>query len=361
MNAGIWELAAAEDRIPGRLRAAPFLIVLTVLLLILNISALGIGAAPVGWADIWRWLHPAAVADPASEQTMAVLGYIRLPRLVLANLAGAGLALSGAALQALFRNPLADPGLLGISSGAALGAGLMIVTGSAWLAGFAAWAGDLAIPLAAFVGALCATLLVQGLASGKARWAPATTLLAGIAVNALAGAGIGLLSYLADDAALRNFTFWSLGSLASATWELLMPVTLLVLPGLILLFRQAAPLNMILMGEAEAGHAGVDVRQLKHRVIALSALCIGALVAVTGIIGFIGLVAPHLVRLSIGPDHRWLLPGSALLGALLLGTADLGARTLAAPAELPIGLLTSLIGGPFFLWLIRRETAGIGG
>ena len=140
MNAGIWELAAAEDRIPGRLRAAPFLIVLTVLLLILNISALGIGAAPVGWADIWRWLHPTAVVDPASEQTMAVLGYIRLPRLVLANLAGAGLALSGAALQALFRNPLADPGLLGISSGAALGAGLMIVTGSAWLAGFAAWA-----------------------------------------------------------------------------------------------------------------------------------------------------------------------------------------------------------------------------
>ena len=357
MNAEALDLNADRERIPGRLPVAPFFLVLTGLLLALNIGALGTGAAPVGWADIWHWLAPATPGrEAAVEQSMAVIGVIRLPRILLANLAGAGLALSGAALQALFRNPLADPGLLGISSGAALGAGVMIVTGSFWLGSLAAWAGDLAVPLAAFMGALAATWLVRGLSGGRAHWAPTTTLLSGIAINALAGAGIGLLSYLADDAALRNFTFWSLGSLASATWRLLIPVFVLVVPGLIFLFRQAAPLNMILLGEAEAGHAGVDVRQLRQRVIGLSALCIGALVAVTGIIGFIGLVAPHLVRMSIGPDHRRLLPGSALLGALLLGAADLGARTLAAPAELPIGLLTSLIGGPFFLWLIRKET-----
>lgn len=357
MNVNALDMGADRERMPGRLPAAPFFMVLTGLLLALNIAALGTGAAPVGWTDIWQWLAPETSAmDAAAEQSLAVISVIRLPRILLANLAGAGLAVSGAVLQALFRNPLADPGLLGISSGAALGAGLMIVTGSFWLGSLAAWAGDLAVPLAAFFGALGATLLVQGLSGGKARWAPTTTLLSGIAVNALAGAGIGMLSYLADDAALRSFTFWSLGSLASATWKIMIPVIWLVVPGMIFLLRQAAPLNMILLGEAEAGHAGVDVRRLKQRAIGLTALCIGALVAVTGIIGFVGLVAPHLVRMSIGPDHRFLLPGSALLGALLLGVADLGARTLAAPAELPIGLLTSLIGGPFFLWLIRKET-----
>lgn len=344
----------------GRMPPVPFLVVLVILLVCLNVSALGTGAASVGWSDLWAGLNPNPAYDPKNEQALAVLGFIRLPRILLANLAGAGLALSGATLQALFRNPLADPGLLGISSGAALGAGLMIVMGTVWFGIGTSWAMQFAIPLAAFSGALFTALMVHTLSKGTAQWMPSNTLLAGIAVNALAGAGIGLLSYLADDAALRNFTFWSLGSLASATWELMIPVCLLVLPGLILLLRLAAPLNMILLGEAEAGHAGVDVGRLRKSVIGLSTLCIGALVAVTGVIGFVGLVAPHLVRLVIGPDHRHLLPGSALLGALLLGSADLGARMLAAPAELPIGLLTSLIGGPFFLWLIRRETATVG-
>lgn len=352
-------MSATPERICSRLPVTPIFASLVVLLVALNVCALGIGAAPVGWSDLWEWLMTGSDASNVeAEQSLAVLGVIRLPRILLANLTGAGLALSGAALQALFRNPLADPGLLGISSGAALGAGAMIVTGSFWLDGLVPWVGDFAVPVAAFIGALSATLLVQGLSGGKARWAPSTTLLAGIAVNALAGAGIGMLTYLADDAALRNFTFWSLGSLSGATWPLMLPVTMLVLPGLFFLFRQAAPLNMVLLGEAEAGHAGVDVRLLKRRVIGFSALCVGALVAVTGIIGFIGLVAPHLVRMSIGPDHRVLLPGSALLGAFILGVADLGARTLAVPAELPIGLLTSLIGAPFFLWLIHKERGG---
>jgi iron complex transport system permease protein len=340
----------------GQLRSGPFLALLAGLLLAVNLAAVGIGAVPVGWRELLALPgNPLGLEADVSEQARGVLLFVRLPRIVLALLAGAGLAVSGAALQALFRNPLADPGLLGISSGAALGAGLMIVAAPA---GFAAGLHGLAVPLAAFLGALAATAAVLALAGRQARWAPSATLLAGIAVNALAGAGIGLLSYLADDAALRNFTFWTLGSLAGAAWPVLSPVALLTVPALWLLLREAAALNLLLLGESEAGHLGLDVRRLKRRVIALSALAVGALVAVTGIIGFLGLVAPHLVRLSIGPDHRALLPGSALAGALLLGAADLGARTLAAPAELPIGLLTALLGGPFFLWLLRRQEIG---
>jgi iron complex transport system permease protein len=310
----------------------------------------------VGWRELLALPGtPPGLETDRFEQARAVLLSIRLPRIGLAILAGAGLAVCGAALQALFRNPLADPGLLGISSGAALGAGLMIVAGP--LNPFARL-GGFAVPLAAFLGALAATGAVQVCSGNRARRAPSTLLLAGIAVNALAGAGIGLLSWLADDAALRNFTFWTLGSLSAATWPLLAPVALLVVPAVALLARQAAALNALLLGEAEAGHLGIDVRRLKAQVIALSALAVGAVVAVTGIVGFVGLVAPHLVRLAIGPDHRTLLPGTALAGALLLGGADLGARTLAAPAELPIGLLTALIGGPFFLWLLRRRQEG---
>lgn len=340
----------------GHLRAGPFLAVLAGLLVAVNLAALGTGAVPVGWRELLALpgYFLGLEADP-SGRAYAVLVQVRLPRIVLALLAGAGLSVCGAALQALFRNPLADPGLLGISSGAALGAGLMIVAAPA---GFAAGLKGLAVPLGAFLGALAATACVPLLAGRRAQWAPSATLLAGIAVNALAGAGIGLLSYLADDAALRGFTFWTLGSLASATWPVLLPVALLAVPALGLLLRRAAALNVLLLGEAEAGHLGLDVRRLKAQVIALSALAVGALTAVTGIIGFLGLVAPHLVRLCIGPDHRALLPGAALAGALLLGAADLGARTLAAPAELPIGLLTALLGGPFFLWLLRRQDAG---
>lgn len=337
----------------GHFRAGGFLALLAGLLLAVNLVAVGIGAMPVGWRELLALPgNPLGLDADLSEQARAVLLEVRLPRIVLALLAGAGLAVSGAALQALFRNPLADPGLLGISSGAALGAGLMIIAAPA---GFTAGTHGLAVPLAAFAGALAATAAVLLLTGRQARWAPSATLLAGIAVNALAGAGIGLLSYLADDAALRNFTFWTLGSLASATWPVLLPVAGLAVPALALLLRRAAALNLLLLGDAEAGHLGLDVRRLKAHVITLSALAVGALTALTGIIGFLGLVAPHLVRLCIGPDHRALLPGATLAGALLLGAADLGARTLAAPAELPIGLLTALLGGPFFLWLLRRQ------
>lgn len=349
---------ASTERIGERTSSGWFMGLSALLLLILSLTALGLGAMPVGWRE---WLSLAGrlfgFDGELSEQTTAVLLYIRLPRVLLALLAGAGLSVCGAALQALFRNPLADPGVLGISSGAALGAGAMLVLGSAWgIAPNGAWAG-FAVPLAAFAGALAAAGMVWRLSAGGAH-DTSSTLLAGIAVNALAGAGIGLLSWLADDAALRNFTFWTLGSLANAGWEMLAPVAMLALPALLRLRRRAQALNLLLLGEAEAGHLGLDVRRLKAELIALATLAVGALVAVTGVIGFLGLAAPHLARLCLGPDHRRLLPGAALTGALLLQGADLCARTWAAPAELPIGLLTALLGGPFFLWLLRRHAGG---
>jgi iron complex transport system permease protein len=287
----------------------------------------------------------------------AVLMVIRLPRVVMGILIGASLAVSGAAIQGLFRNPLADPGLIGISSGAALAAALMIVLGSTVLSGVVALLGDAALPLAAFGGGVLTTLVIYKLASVGGRTRVATMLLAGIAVNAIAGAGIGMMVFMANDDQLRDITFWSLGSLGRASWDTILVMLPFLFVALIPLPFLSRSLNALLLGEAEAGHLGVDVERVKTLVIIMVALAVGAGVAVTGIIGFVGLVVPHLMRLFAGPDHRVVLPGSALLGATLLVGADLLARTVAVPAEVPIGIVTALMGGPFFLWLLLRDRA----
>jgi iron complex transport system permease protein len=231
----------------------------------------------------------------------------------------------------------------------------MIVLGTTVLSGVTALLGSLALPAAAFLGGVVATLIIYRLATLSGRTSVPTMLLAGIAINALCGAVIGLMTFIATDDQLRDITFWSLGSLGRASWSLiatLLPFTLLTL--LPLLFG-ARSLNALLLGEAEAGHLGVNVERVKLAVIVLVALGVGAGVAAAGVIGFLGLVVPHLIRLALGPDHRLLLPGSALLGASLLVGADLLARTVAVPAEVPIGIVTALVGGPFFLWLLLRD------
>jgi len=280
----------------------------------------------------------------------AVLLAIRLPRACLGVLVGAALAAAGAALQGLFRNPLADPGLIGVSTGAALSAAAVIVLGvaPAALAGYA-------LPPAAFAGGLAATLIVYRIATRGGRTEVATMLLAGVALNAIAGAGLGLLVFVSDDQQLRDLNFWLLGSLGGVTWKTLLPAApLMLLPALgLTLF--ARHLNAFLLGETEALHLGFDVEAAKRRIVVLAALTVGASVALTGVIGFVGLVVPHLIRLAVGPDHRILLPASMLLGASLLLVADLLARSLVLPAELPIGILTSCVGGPFFLWLLVRR------
>jgi iron complex transport system permease protein len=288
----------------------------------------------------------------------AVLGVVRAPRVLMAALVGAGLGVAGAAMQGLFRNPLADPGLIGVSAGAALAAVAAIVLGGSLFGAAAGVLGLWLLPVAAFAGGLAATLLMARLGTVGGVASVATLLLAGVAVNALAGALTGVLIFMADDRQVRDITFWTLGSLAGARWVQLPVVLLLVgLPAL-LLCTLARPLNALLLGEAEAFHLGVRVEAVKRIAVVLAAVAVAAGVAFTGLIGFVGLVVPHLVRLGFGADHRLVLPGAALLGAALLVLADLAARSLVAPAELPVGVVTALLGAPFFLWLLRRRGAG---
>ncbi|MFC5695061.1 FecCD family ABC transporter permease [Pseudomonas sp. GCM10022186] len=287
------------------------------------------------------------------EQAELILGQIRLPRTLLGLAVGAVLALSGVAMQGLFRNPLADPGLVGVSSGAALGGALAIVGGAA-LGGLPQAVAPYLLSVCAFAGGLGVTLLVYRLGRRDGQTSVATMLLAGIALTALAGAVIGLFTYLADDATLRSLTFWNMGSLNGASYSRLWPLLIVTLVVILWLPRRAKALNALLLGESEARHLGFDVERLKRELVFCTALGVGAAVAAAGLIGFIGLVVPHLVRLVAGPDHRVLLPASALAGASLMLLADLAARLVLAPAELPIGIVTALIGAPFFLYLLVR-------
>ena len=292
--------------------------------------------------------------SPESSFERMVFNEIRSPRVVLAALVGGSLALAGATLQGLFRNPLADPGLIGVSAGAALGAIAMIVLGSAL--SLPEWLEPYALPLAAACGGILVTLFIYFFAQRFGQFSIVTILLLGIAVNALAGVGIGIFQYISTDPELRTLTFWVMGSFGRSTWESVLPAIALIGVASIYMLRQHHALDRLQLGEAEANHVGVDVPALKRYSILMSATAAGAGVAVAGTIGFVGLVVPHLVRLMAGAAHAFVLPAAVLLGASLLVLADLISRTIVVPAELPVGLVTSAIGAPFFLWLISRAT-----
>jgi iron complex transport system permease protein len=325
------------------------------LVAVVSLLAMSLGATGIPLARVVAVL----TGSPTREGGEAlILLQVRLPRLCLGLLVGAALAVSGALMQGLFRNPLADPGLVGVSAGAALAAAATIVLGDALLV---PWIGPLpfgALPIGAFVGGLLTTLGLYLVATRNGRTSIATMLLAGVAFGALAGAIMGFFSYLSDDRQLRDLSFWSLGSLSGATWVKVATVAPLVLPMLLASPFLARGLNALSLGEAEAFHLGVPVQHVKAMAILLVAIAVGASVASAGMIGFVGIVVPHVLRLAAGPDHRFLLPASALLGGALLIGADTVARTVAAPAELPIGILTAAIGAPFFLWLLLRRQGG---
>lgn len=289
-----------------------------------------------------------------TDMQQAVLTVVRMPRIMVALLAGASLAAGGTAMQSLFRNPLADPSIIGISSGAALMAAVAIVMTHWANVVFGGWASTLALPLAAFAGAVGTTFLVFGIAREGRRTNVAAMLLAGVAIAALTGALTGLLTFTANDAQLRSIVFWMLGSLGgadlNAVWVLLIAVPI----PLIILLRMHKPLNALALGEDQARHIGVNAEAMKRRVVLCTALMVGATVALCGVIGFVGLVVPHMLRLAGGADNRFLLPASALGGAVLLVLADTIARTVAAPAEVPIGVITALCGAPVFLYLLIR-------
>ncbi len=334
-----------------RLPHTPLLLALGLALLLAAWLALASGPLPLSASKILAALGLPLDAG-LQDYEAATVQQLRLPRLVLALLVGSALACAGATMQGLFRNPLAEPGLAGISGGAALGAVGVIVLGTS-LPALASESASLALlPLAAFFGGSLAALLVAGLARVDGHTRIGTLLLGGLAVNAVTGAGIGFLAQLADDLALRTAMFWMFGSLGKAGWAEIAVAAPLLVVSVALMIRDARALDALLLGEAEAGHLGVDVEALKRRLLLLVVLSVSVAVAVSGIIGFIGLVTPHLVRLWAGPGHRFLLQASALLGALLLTLADVLARTLLAPSELAIGVITTLIGGPFFLVLL---------
>ncbi|WP_312631169.1 FecCD family ABC transporter permease [Pantoea piersonii] len=308
--------------------------------------AANLGAIRLSLRALWQ--------APLSDMVWQIWLNIRLPRVLLAVLIGMALAVSGAVMQGLFRNPLADPGLLGISSGAGLAVAIAISLPLALPPLLALW-----LPtLAAFLGSLAVMALIFSL-SRLALGNLARLLLVGIAINALCGSVVGVLSWLSNDQQLRQLSLWGMGSMSQAQWPMLAVCAAFILPSLLLTLLRARHLNLLQLGEEDAHYMGIDVRRTQRQLLVLSALLVGAAVSVSGIIGFVGLVVPHMMRFCLGSDHRWMLPGSALAGAILLLLADTLARTIVVPAEMPVGLLTSLLGGPWFLWLILRQQRGV--
>ncbi|MEL6633458.1 MAG: iron ABC transporter permease [Bacteroidota bacterium] len=336
-------------------------IILLLLILTLPIAALvacGTGAASIAPKELISMLgHRLGwVSEPTfSASQAAIVSIIRLPRVLMSLLVGATLAICGTAMQGLFRNPLADPSLIGVSTGATLSAALAIVILGPMLTHAEAEWGVPLLPVVTFGGAVLSTFLIFGLASDRRGTNVATMLLAGIAINALAGAGVGLLTYLADDEQLRTLTFWTLGSLGGINWQSVVWMGGSLFIVLALLLPMSKYFNALTLGEQEAHYLGVPVEQLKQRVILATGLGIGCTVAFCGVIGFVGLVIPHLLRLVGGGQHRYLLPASALGGSLILCLSDTVSRTLVAPAELPIGIVTAIIGAPVFLLLLFQQ------
>ncbi|MET4696500.1 FecCD family ABC transporter permease [Endozoicomonas lisbonensis] len=343
-------------------KSTGLLVGLGIILPLTMIFSVGTGPVSIPAGDIISLLleRLGFIHSDLPEHTRLIVESIRLPRTLLGVLVGSSLAIGGAAMQGLFRNPLADPSIIGVASGAALGAAIAIVLGGVLLSDFPALIQNYSVSLLAFIGSCLTTLVVYKMGTTSNGTSVATMLLAGVAITALAGAGLGVLTYISDDATLRNLTFWQMGSIAGATWNSVMICLSLLAPVVLLLCRYGSVLNAMLLGESEARHLGINVQKAKLILILLTALVVGVSVSVAGVIGFVGLVVPHLIRLMVGPDHRVLLPASAMLGGTLLLLADMVARVIVSPAELPIGIVTALMGAPFFislLWQQRKRIA----
>lgn len=326
------------------------------LALLASISvAVSVGAVPIPLATVWGvladQLAPGWVSPSWSKGRAAIVWDIRFPRALLAALVGAGLAVVGAALQAVTRNPLADPHLLGISSGAAFGAILALLHTGLFL-------GLMTVPLMAFLGALIATTLVLGVVRFTTASGADRLVLVGVAVSFVVMAGANLLIFLGDPRATHTVVFWMLGGLGLAQWSHLLFPLVILLPCAVWIWLRSADLNALTIGDETAATLGIPVDRFRLQVFVLGALITGTMVAFSGIIGFVGLMVPHIVRLCVGGDYRKVLPVSALCGALFMIWADVAARTIMAPEDMPIGIVTGLIGGLFFIWLLRRSANG---
>lgn len=340
----------------NNIKTKSLLIIAMVALYAAIISSVALGPMDITLTQSMNALLPDSLRSHEIPNHIAlVIQQIRLPRTLLAIAVGAILAICGTVMQGLFRNPLADPGIIGVSAGASLGAAIAIVLFGSLAESYPNILLFGTVPVFSFLGGALTTVMVYKLGTGANGTSVTMMLLAGVAIGALAGAGLGLMNYYADDQALRDLSLWTMGSLAGANWGGLGLAfsTLIILSGLF--YRYAEPLNALLLGESEAKHLGIEVQSLKRKLILLTAAGVGVTVALAGMIGFIGLIVPHLGRMLIGPNHKSLLPISMLIGALLLLIADMIARTAVAPLDMPVGIVTALLGAPFFMWLLIKQ------
>jgi iron complex transport system permease protein len=327
-------------------------------LIAVSLIAAGRGQVPISPAEVaGSMLHRLGLdvgPMPSAVQGENALWLVRFPRVALAVIVGAALGCAGALMQGVFGNPLAEPGVVGVSSGAAVGAAAAIVSGITV-------AGIWTTAAAAFIGGVLTTLIVYAMSRTRGRTEVVTLVLTGVAVNATAGALLGLLMFVTDDDGVRAIAFWQLGSLAQATWGAVAVAGPCAVIGLTVAVVLARRLDLLALGERPARHLGVDTERLRIVAIVATALLTASAVAFTGIISFVGLVVPHLIRMVAGPGHRVLIPASALGGAVVVVTADLIARTAIDYQELPLGVLTAVVGGPAFFWLLRRTRSRAGG
>ena len=334
-----------------------FIIGLMVILFSCFLIAISVGSMPIDFGHILTHFNPLSNQD-TPEQIALVLDKIRLPRTILAILVGATLAACGTITQGLFRNPLADPSLIGVSAGASIGATFMIIIGSHWFndnSVIYANLGFSVVSIGAFLTALITVFLVYKLSTSERGTSVATMLLAGIAITALAGSFTSLLQYISDDQSLRRVSLWQMGGLDGANFSQVILMTLVFVVISFGFMRKAQALNSLLLGESEARHLGIPVQRVKLQLITLVAAGVGIAVSISGGIGFIGLIVPHIMRLLIGPNHRFLIPATLVAGALLLLLADTLARTIISPAEIPVGIITAILGAPFFISLLNNQ------
>ena len=332
--------------------------ILTLLLLGSLILSTRVGAVSITYGRIFLYIEHALgmyrEAGGASIEERLFL-QIRLPRVILCALVGASLSVSGALMQALFRNPIVEPGLVGTSSGAAFGAAFVFVMGKTLTGAWVDMLGPFLLPVFAFAGGLGATWIVYRLSNVFGKVNVNTLLLAGIAVNALAAGGTGFFSYIARDPQARSIIFWNLGTLSGADWQNTGIVAISTIGGIALSLRYTKALNALMLGETEAGYLGVRTDRLKVRILLLNTFLVAVATSIVGVIGFVGLIVPHILRLVKSSDNRFLLIGSALLGGTLLNAADMLSRVIVAPSEFPIGVITAFAGAPVFLFLLIRS------
>lgn len=323
------------------------------------VFCVGIGPVNISFGDVWSTIFSKLfgidTAGDVAENTQNIIWHLRVPRVLLGAMVGVALSLSGVAMQALTKNPLADPYILGISSGASFGAVLSIVLGAL------AFLGIYRIQIGAFLGAILSIGIVYSLSKSGKNVTPVKLLLVGLAVSAMFSAFTNFVVYSApDDSKIREATFWMLGGVAGVKWEELIPLAAVIFPGIVIAYCLSSPLNALMMGDNTAATLGVNITGIRKLLIVLTAVLTGVAVAVSGCIGFVGLVIPHTVRSVAGADHKKVTPLSALTGALFLIWVDVAARMLDAPKEIPLGILTAMIGAPFFLWLIKARKYSFG-